>query len=95
MWGTQIVGFGAYSYSNTAGKDFEWMLTGFSPRKQAISVYIMSGFAKFGAQMKKLGRYKTGKSCLYIRRLSDVDENVLQDLISASIRHLRNSYTTK
>ncbi len=95
MWGTSIVGFGSYSYSNTAGKDFEWMLTGFSPRKQATSVYIMPGFKKFDALMKKLGRYKTGKSCLYIKRLEDVDEGVLQQLIDESVNHMRKTYSTK
>ena len=95
MWGTSIVGFGSYSYSNSAGKDFEWMLTGFSPRKQATSVYIMPGFKKFDALMKKLGRYKTGKSCLYIKRLEDVDEDVLQKLIDESVRHMRKTYSTK
>lgn len=95
MWGTSIVGFGSYSYSNSAGKDFEWMLTGFSPRKQATSVYIMPGFKKFEALMKRLGRYKTGKSCLYIKRLDDVDENILEKLIDASVRHMRKTYSTK
>ena len=95
MWGTSIVGFGSYSYSNSAGKDFEWMLTGFSPRKQATSVYIMPGFEKFDALMKKLGRYKTGKSCLYIKRLEDVDEGILQKLIEESVKHMRKTYSTK
>lgn len=95
MWGTSIVGFGSYSYSNSAGKDYEWMLTGFSPRKQATSIYIMAGFKKFDALMKKLGRYKTGKSCLYVKRLDDVDEGVLQQLIDESVQHMRNIYSTK
>ncbi len=94
MWGPQIVGFGRYSYTNTAGRDFEWMLTGFSPRKQALTVYIMPGFERFGALMKKLGRYKTGKSCLYIKRLSDVDENTLQKLIEASVERMRQVHKT-
>ncbi|NNC78343.1 MAG: DUF1801 domain-containing protein [Woeseiaceae bacterium] len=95
MWGDQIVGFGSYQYTNSAGKDFEWMLTGFSPRKQALSVYIMPGFGQFDALMKKLGRFKTGKSCLYIKRLSDVDERVLQRLIDESVKHMRKKYETK
>ena len=94
MWGTSIVGFGSYSYSNSAGKNFEWMLTGFSPRKQATSVYIMPGFQKFDALMKKLGRHKTGKSCLYIRRLEDVDQAVLQQLIDESVTQMRKTYAT-
>lgn len=95
MWGTSIVGFGSYSYSNSAGKDFEWMLTGFSPRKQATSVYIMAGFKTFDALMKKLGRYKTGKSCLYIKRLEDVDKGILQKLIDESVKHMRKTYSTR
>lgn len=95
MWGDQIVGFGSYQYSNTAGKNFEWMLTGFSPRKQAMSVYIMTGFSKFDALMKKLGRYKTGKSCLYIKRLSDVDETMLQQLITGSVEYMQEKYKAK
>lgn len=94
MWGTSIVGFGSYSYTNTAGKNFEWMLTGFSPRKQATSVYIMPGFKKFDALMKKLGRYKTGKSCLYVKRLEDVDERVLEQLIAESVKQMRETYST-
>jgi hypothetical protein len=95
MWGEQIVGFGTYTYANTAGKNFAWMLTGVSPRKQAISVYIMTGFTRFEALMNRLGKYKTGKSCLYIKRLSDVDDDVLQRLISASVRQMRKVYKTK
>lgn len=95
MWGEQIVGFGSYSYTNSAGKDFEWMLTGFSPRKQALSVYIMPGFSRFDAMMKKLGKFKTGKSCLYIKRLSDVDEDVLQNLVTESVKRMRKAYDVK
>ena len=95
MWGTSIVGFGTYQYTNTAGKDFEWPITGFSPRKQAMTVYIMPGFAPFKPLMKKLGKYTTGKSCLYIKRLSDVDESVLQQLIDGGVKRMRKAYQTK
>ena len=94
MWGTSIVGYGKYRYTNSAGKDFEWMLTGFSPRKQALTVYIMPGFSRFDALMKKLGKYKTGKSCLYIKRLTDVDQAVLQELIERSVKRMRQVYET-
>lgn len=94
LWGPSIVGYGRYRYSNTAGRDFEWMLTGFSPRRQALSVYIMSGFTDFAALMKKLGPHRTGKSCLYIRRLADVDETVLEQLIAASVEKMKNTYET-
>ncbi len=95
MWGTSIVGYGTYLYSNTAGKNYEWPITGFSPRKQALTVYIMPGFSPFDALMKKLGKYKTGKSCLYIKRLTDVDEDVLQKLIDVSVKRMRKTYKTK
>ena len=95
MWGTSIVGYGTYVYTNTAGKDFEWPITGFSPRKQALTVYIMPGFSQFGALMKKLGKYKNSKSCLYIKHLSDVDEDVLQKLIDGGVKRMREIYKTK
>ncbi|MDJ0699372.1 MAG: DUF1801 domain-containing protein [Woeseiaceae bacterium] len=95
MWGDSIVGYGSYSYTNTAGKDFEWMLTGFSPRKQALTIYIMPGFSKFESLLKRLGKYKTGKSCLYVKRLSDVNERVLEQLIGRSVKHMRQTYETR
>lgn len=94
MWGPSIVGYGKYRYTNTAGKDFEWMLTGYSPRKQALTVYIMSGFGKYADLLEGLGKFKTGKSCLYIKRLSDVDVAVLEKLIRASVADMRRRYET-
>ncbi len=95
MWGTSIVRYGTYQYTNTAGDGFEWPITGFSPRKQALTIYIMTGFSHFEPLMKKLGKYKTGKSCLYIKRLSDIDEKVLQRMIDASVKRMRKAYKTK
>ena len=95
MWGPGIVGYGQYHYQYASGREGDFMLTGFSPRKQALTVYIIPGFKPFDSMMKKLGKYKTGKSCLYIRRLSDVDESVLERLISASVKHMRKNYETK
>ena len=85
IWQKQIIGFGTYTYQNktTCG---EWFLTGFSPRKNNISIYIMSGFENHSQLMQKLGNYKTGKSCLYIKRLSDIDRSILKTLISESIK---------
>ena len=94
MWGESIVGFGKYSYSNTAGKHFEWPVTGFSPRARNLTIYIMPGFSRYDALMKKLGKHKTGKSCLYINRLSDVDEVVLETLIEESVKRMRKVYET-
>ncbi len=94
MWGTNIVGFGRYHYKYASGREGEFMLTGFSPRKRDLTLYIMPGFSGFPALMKRLGTYKTGKSCLYIRSLDDVDEGVLQQLIDASVEHMREKYET-
>ncbi len=91
MWGDSIVGFGSYHYRYDSGREGDWMLTGFSPRKTSLTLYIMSGFSRYGELMGELGKHKTGKSCLYINRLSDVDENVLRKLIAESVAHLRRS----
>ena len=94
MWGTSMVGYGTYHYRYASGREGDFMITGFSPRKQALTVYIMSGFSPFDKLLAKLGKYKTGKSCLYIKRLSDVDENVLERLIDGSVEHMRKKYET-
>jgi len=88
MWGPSIVGFGSYHYKYNSGREGDWFLTGFSPRKQSLSVYIMSGFGEFESLMKSLGKHKTGKSCLYIKRLEDVDLFVLTKLIQKSVARL-------
>jgi hypothetical protein len=95
MWGTAIVGFGSYHYKYASGQEGDWPIVGFSPRKQNLSLYIMPGFGKFDALMARLGKHKTGKSCLYIKRLDDVDQKVLEKLIAESVRHMRKNYETK
>jgi len=95
LWGSSIVGFGTYRYKYESGREGEWALVGFSPRKQNLVVYIMPGFKEFPALMKKLGKYKTGKSCLYLNKLDDVDEDVLQKLIEQSVRVMRKRYNVK
>lgn len=92
MWGTSIVGYGNYHYKYASGREGDWMVTGYSPRAQNISVYIMPGFEPFGDLLGKLGKYKTGKSCLYIKRLEDVDEKVLARLIRESVKLMRKRY---
>jgi hypothetical protein len=92
MWGGSIVGYGSYDYKYASGREGTWPITGFSPRAQNISIYIMPGFSKFEKQMKKLGKYKTGKSCLYIKKLDDVDQRVLGDLIRGSVKEMRRMY---
>ncbi len=91
MWGPSIVGFGSYRYRYDSGREGDWMQVGFSPRKQALTLYIMSGFSRYQKLMAKLGKHKTGKSCLYIKRLSDVDGDVLRELITLSVEQVRKS----
>ena len=88
MWGTSIVGFGSYHYKYASGREGDWMLTGFSPRKQNLTLYIMAGFGQYEALMEKLGKYKTGKSCLYIKKLDDVDIPTLRKLVKLSADHV-------
>lgn len=90
MWGPSIVGFGSVQLKYPTGRELDWLLVGFSPRKANITLYITDGFAKYDELMAKLGKYKTGKSCLYIKRLSDIDMDVLEDLITDSIKNIRS-----
>ena len=92
MWGGSIVGFDKYDYKYASGRSGTFMVTGFSPRAQNITVYIMPGFKKFSALMSKLGKVKTGKSCLYIKRLADVDQKILARLIRDSVKEMRRIY---
>ncbi|MFN2134508.1 MAG: DUF1801 domain-containing protein [Candidatus Promineifilaceae bacterium] len=91
MWGESIVGFGHYSYKYASGREGEWMITGFAPRKRNLTLYIMSGFDDYDALMADLGKYKTGKSCLYINKLEDIDLEVLRKLVAQSVQHMRES----
>lgn len=84
MWGSSIVGFGTYKYRYESGREGEWPVIGFSPRKTDLTLYIVPGFDKFEL-MAKLGKYKTGKSCLYIKKLDDVKLSVLKQLIGKSV----------
>ena len=95
MWGGSIVGYGSYRYRYDSGREGEFMITGFAPRKEALTIYIMPGFSRYDALMARLGRYRTGKSCLYLRRLADVDEAVLQQLITRSVADMRAKYETR
>ena len=95
MWGTSIVGYGRYHYRYASGREGDWFECGYSPRAQNITLYIMPGYSPFKDLMKRLGKYKAGKSCLYIRRLSDVDVAVLEELITKSVLHLRKLYPGK
>ena len=88
MWGDSIVGFGSYSYTNTTGRENTWFQTGFSPRKQSLTLYIMSGFDEYDKLLGKLGKHSTGKSCLYIKKIEDVDMDVLKELVRQSVEHM-------
>jgi hypothetical protein len=92
MWGSSIVGFGRYHYKYASGREGDWFMTGFSPRKANLTLYIMAGFDRYDELLRKLGKYKNGKSCLYVRRLEDIDLNVLRRLITASVEHLAKTY---
>ena len=92
VWGTSMVGFGSYSYTYASGHSGSWFEVGFSPRARNITIYIMPGFSPYKALMKKLGRYKTGKSCLYIQKLDDVDVDVLTEIIDSSVVEMRKRY---
>ena len=92
MWGTSIIGYGTYQYTLANGKQGSFMRTGFSPRKQNLSLYIMSGFANNGSLVEKLGKTKQGKSCLYINKLADVDMDVLAALIKADLEVMAGKY---
>ena len=89
MWGPRIVGFGHYHYKYASGRENDWFLAGFSPRKQDLTLYLMSGLDRHDALVARLGKYKTGKSCLYIKRLADVDIAVLEELIVESVKHMK------
>ncbi|MEM9887226.1 MAG: DUF1801 domain-containing protein [Bacteroidota bacterium] len=92
MWGKTIVGFGSYHYKYASGREGDWYITGFSPRKQSMTIYIMTGFDRYDELMAKLGQYKTGKSCLYVNKLEDVDEAVLKELIAAAYEYMNIKY---
>jgi hypothetical protein len=88
MWGDSIIGFGNYHYKYATGREGDWFVTGFSPRKQNLTLYIMSGFDEYDELLKKLGKYKTGKACLYLNKLADVEISVIKELIQKSVAHL-------
>lgn len=92
LWGENIIGYGRYQYQTADKKTHDFMRTGFSPRKQNLALYIMVGFSQFEEKMQALGKFKTGKSCLYINKLSDIDEAVLRALISLSVAEMAKRY---
>lgn len=94
MWGPSIVGYGRYHYRYESGREGDSLVTGFSPRKAALSVYIMPGYRDLTEQLARLGKHKAGKSCLYINKLADVDLNVLEEMVRNGIDYMRANYAT-
>ncbi len=88
MWGTSMVGFGTYHYKYESGREGDWFVAGFSPRKQSLTLYIMAGFSRYDELLSKLGKFKTGKSCLYINKIADVDMPTLKELIKQSVAYV-------
>ena len=93
MWGDSIIGFGSYHYKYASGREGEWFLTGFSPRKRNLTLYIMSGFTEYDGLLRRLGKFKIGKSCLYVNRLEDIDLSTLRELVETSVGHLEQPET--
>lgn len=94
MWGESIIGYGRYYYKYDSGREGEFMLTGFSPRKSALSLYVMSGFSNRAEKMKRLGKHKTGRSCLYVNKLADIDMDVLKEIVVDDLAFMRAKYQT-
>jgi len=92
MSGESIIGYGSFHYVYASGKEGDWMVTGFSPRKQALTLYILAGFNRYDDLMKKLGKFKTGKSCFFVKSLEDVDLEVQKELIEESVKYMKEKY---
>ncbi len=92
MWGSRLVGFGSYHYRYASDREGDWPLTGLSPGKRNLTVYVMPGFDDYGEMLSRLGKHRTGKSCLYVNRLRDVDLNVLEAIIRQSVADMRRRY---
>ncbi len=94
VWGDSIVGYGRYHYQYASGREGEFFMTGFSPRKTSSTIYIMPGYQDLSAMLGRLGKHKTGKSCLYINKLSDINLDVLEEVILYGLDYMRNHYET-
>jgi hypothetical protein len=90
MWGSSIIGCGDYRYKYESGRENDWFMAGFSPRKKEFVLYLMSGVQREPALLKKLGKHKTGKGCLYIQKLADVDTKVLEEIVVRGVRRLKS-----
>lgn len=93
MWGSSIVGFGEYHYRYESGREGDMFLSGFSPRKQNITIYIVSGLERYDAILQRIGRHKIGKSCFYVKKLNDIDNKLLAEMIIDSVSRIKQKYT--
>lgn len=94
MWGPAIIGFGRYHYRYESGREGDYLITGFSPRKTNLSIYVMPGYDDYSEQLARLGKHKMGASCLYINKLSDVDLSVVEEIVSAGVAKMHAGYDT-
>ena len=92
MWGSSIVGFGSYHYTYASGREGDWPVVGFAPRKRNLVLYIMPGFARYESLLARLGKHRTGKSCLYVNKLDDIDPDVLEELVRESVAEMKRRY---
>lgn len=94
LWGPSIVGYGRYHYKYDSGRQGDMLLTGFSPRKTSLTLYVMHGFNDQRSLLQKLGKHKIGKSCLYVNKLEDIDMAVLKDIVEKDMAYMRSHYET-
>ncbi len=92
MWGPGIVGFGSYHYKYESGREGDAALVGFSPRKNEISLYLSSSFENRDAFLEKFGKHKNAKACIYIKKLADIDQEILKEMIALSVKHVKSMY---
>ncbi len=92
MWGSSIIGYGTYHYKYASGREGDWMRIGFSPRKLNITLYLLAGVERNAEILSRIGKYKNGKSCFYIKKLDDIDRKVLRELMTASLEHIEDIY---
>lgn len=90
MWGTSIIGFGDYHYKYASGRENDWFYLGFAPRKRELALYVVADMERFKGLLQRLGKYRTGKYCLYVKRLSDIDLGVLEQIAAASLQYLKD-----
>lgn len=92
MWGPSIIGFDQYHYKYESGREGDMLKAGFSPRKREFSIYIMSGFKRQEELLQKLGKHRTGKACLYVKKLDDIDMDVLREMVEESVKYVDEKY---